>query len=345
MQSPITGPLSLGDLLDRAFRIYRARFGSLVLTAAIFFVPLGILSGIMSGTMMTGYFGMFTALMRQASGPPDAALLNSLQANSSRFIGLSYLLAVLGVLFNGLVTLALTNQAIAALHQQELSLWGGIRAGLRRLLAYIGMFLSQGCLMGFATFVVVAGLGCLAFGLILGIGGFASISKWEPSSNAGAVAVIIGIIMAFALYLLAILLALLPTFYLMARWVAAVPGLVEQQWGPIEALQKSWALTKGQTWRCLGYVLLLGLLYGVIYVGLISVAVSSAALVYQTSQAASVAIYAAVSAVLPVLWQPLSTAAFVLLYYDLRVRQEGYDLNLRVQQLEAEIQPAAGAKE
>ena len=48
---PLSGPMSVGDLLDRAFRLYRARFGVFLLTAAIFFFPAGIISAVvlMSG--------------------------------------------------------------------------------------------------------------------------------------------------------------------------------------------------------------------------------------------------------------------------------------------------------
>ena len=37
------------------------------------------------------------------------------------------------------------------------------------------------------------------------------------------------------------------------------------------------------------------------------------------------------------LWQPIQSAAFVALYYDLRMRNQGYDLDLRIQQLETEV--------
>jgi hypothetical protein len=333
---PISTPLSLGDLLDRAFRIYRARFGLLILTAAIFVVPLGIASGIISGTMMTGYFNIFTTLMRNASGPPSTSTLQSIQANGNRFIGLSYLIGLLSLLVNTVVVLALANQSIAILHQEELSLGGGIRRGLRRFLAYLGLLICKFFLTGLATLAVMLGIGCIFFAFFLGIGGLAAASRWEPSAGAGQVGLVIGIIIAGILYIAALLLLFAPLIYLSARWVAALPGLIDQGWGPIEALQKSWALTKGQSWRCVGYVTLLGLLYGVLYLSLISIAFFGAALAYKTSPAASIAIYAAVGAILPVLWQPLSTAASVLFYYDLRVRQEGYDLLLRVQQLEGE---------
>jgi hypothetical protein len=50
-------------------------------------------------------------------------------------------------------------------------------------------------------------------------------------------------------------------------------------------------------------------------------------------------ISAGLSSIFTVLWQPLNVAAVVLLYYDLRVRKEGYDLALRVERLEAEVSP------
>ena len=237
---------------------------------------------------------------------------------------------------NVLVVLALTSQALALLNHEELSLWGGIRAGMQRFFNYLGLVIVKGLLIGAATLGVMMGVGCIFFAFFLGIGGLATASHWTPNAGAGQAGLVIGIIIGGILYLAALLLIFVPFIYLTARWVAALPSLIDQDLGPIEALKKSWALTKGQSWRCVGYVLLLGLLYGVLYLGLISIAFFAAALVYKTSVGASIAIYAAVGAILPVLWQPLSTAAFVLLYYDLRVRQEGYDLLLRVQQIEGE---------
>ena len=43
---PLSGPMSVGDLLDRAFRLYRARFGVFLLTAAIFLGPVGVISAV-----------------------------------------------------------------------------------------------------------------------------------------------------------------------------------------------------------------------------------------------------------------------------------------------------------
>jgi hypothetical protein len=56
--TPFQTPLGLGQLLDRVFRLYRLRFGKLVLTAAIFFVPLGVLAALLLGVAMSSYFGL-----------------------------------------------------------------------------------------------------------------------------------------------------------------------------------------------------------------------------------------------------------------------------------------------
>ena len=44
-----------------------------------------------------------------------------------------------------------------------------------------------------------------------------------------------------------------------------------------------------------------------------------------------------------IVWLPLQAAAMVLLYYDLRVRHESYDLTLRVARLEEGLGESAGA--
>ena len=139
-------------------------------------------------------------------------------------------------------------------------------------------------------------------------------------------------------------LALVPALYLSSRWLAALPGLVVEHWGPREALRKSWQLTKGQVRRCLGYSLLLFLLNFLVltlpflliqWVIVIVVPSGEVTLANTLSSAAS--------AFAGIFWQPLYAAALVLFYYDLRVRREGYDLALRVGQLAATTPGEAGA--
>ena len=134
MQSPLfrTGPLSVGDLLDWAVRLYRARFGKLILTTAIFLVPLGLISSLISGQTMTSYLNIFmTALQDPESLADQQQVIRELQGNN-QWLSLSYLLIPISIAANGLVTLALAYQSIGAIHQREVGIGESIRLALRR---------------------------------------------------------------------------------------------------------------------------------------------------------------------------------------------------------------------
>ena len=65
-QFPLSGPLSVGDLLDRAFRLYRARFGVFLLTAAIFRAPEGIIFVFFAGETTAGLLATLMVLPASA---------------------------------------------------------------------------------------------------------------------------------------------------------------------------------------------------------------------------------------------------------------------------------------
>ncbi|MDQ3249782.1 MAG: hypothetical protein M3Q45_11325, partial [Chloroflexota bacterium] len=215
--APITGPLSLGDLLDRAFRIYRARFGSLVLTAAIFLVPLGILSGILSGTMLTSFFALFAQLLRNPNATPDAAIANLVQTSRDTTV-ISYALTLVSLVANAIITLALTGQSIAILHNQPMTLAESLRAALRRFWAFVGMSLTKWLVILAITVGFLMIVGCAVFALTFAASGLFATTGPAFLEDADGAATIMGIVvLVCCLYLGIILLALLPTAYLTAR--------------------------------------------------------------------------------------------------------------------------------
>ena len=50
MTTLLTGPLTLGDLFDRAIRFYRAYFAELIITPLLFITPFLLLNGILQLT-------------------------------------------------------------------------------------------------------------------------------------------------------------------------------------------------------------------------------------------------------------------------------------------------------
>lgn len=340
MQSPlpIPGPLTLGELLDRAIRLYRSHFSSFVLTAALLLVPFSILSLLLTGGVMLSYFDFVANLSVPTNTPPEQ-LFGSIFEPTIALVGSSLLVVLVGLVINALVVLALTRQSIEALHGRPAGIGDALRTALRRFWPYVGMQIVQMlAFFGITLLVLVAGL--VIFAVVgLAIGGLALLFGGDSGDSPATVLAMVGVFgMMMCLYVIALVSIAAPYVYVSARWFVATPGLVAQQWGAVDSLRESWRLTKGFVWRCIGYSLLLAI-FGMVITAtpvymlqwLLMVFLPPSALIY------GAAFSTAVAAALGILWQPLSAIALVLLYYDLRVRREGYDLTLRLEQLEAEL--------
>lgn len=340
MQSPlpIPGPLTLGELLDRAIRLYRSNFASFILTAAVLLVPFGILSLLLTGGAMVSYFDFFSTLSVPINAPPEQ-LLGSIFEPTVALVGSSLLLVLVGLVINALVVLALTRQSIEALHGRPAGMGDALRTAMHRFWSYVGMQIVQ--VLAFFGITLAVAVGVLVIFVVLGlvIGGLALLFGGDSGDTPAAMVAMVGVFgLMMCMYLIALACIAAPYVYVSARWLVATPGLVAQQWGAVDSLRESWRLTKGFVWRCIGYSLLLWI-FGMVITAtpvymlqwLLMIFLPPSALIY------GAALSTAVGAALGILWQPLSAIALVLLYYDLRVRREGYDLTLRLEQLEAEL--------
>lgn len=331
---PISGPLSLGDLLDRTFRLYRARFGLFVGTAALFLVPMLVASGLLTGASSADSWALLAGMMAGDM---------STQPASSGNTGWVFLLSILSILVNGLVVLVLTRQSIDALHGEDQPMGQSVATGWKRLWTYIRMSIWQGLVYVAVTFGVLIVLGILFF-LVVAVASVVGLNAdLDPFLNfdnpAGIVAAIGAGIFLFCGYILAVVLVMIPTIYYAARWIVAVPVLLDGEWRAREALRRSWALTQGHVWRAVGYSVLLWLLsFLVVSLPVIVAQMATAVLFMAEQMFLAVALSTAVSAIFSILWVPFNTSALVLLYYDLRVRKESYDLDLRIEQMAATLE-------
>ncbi len=337
----LTGPLSVGDLLDRAFRLYRARFGLFLLTAAVLLVPIAIISGIFLGRFFSNYMQTFGMLMREPPGPEFDPF-----ATFSEFFGgfaVAMLLSLLSAAASAIVNLSLTAQAVEALHGSSLPLLAGIGRGLRRFLPYVGMMIVQYAAIAAASIVVLiplvlAGLALVAAGAAL-FGG-------DPFESAGAGGILAAVGMAGVAicgYGLAIILIMVPAFYLSARWLIAPAVLVAEKTGPIDALRRSWRLSQGNVLRMVGYLVLIYILMA-LFMSVPVLALQYAIMLLMPTAALELAMSlpAALSSLISVFGLPFYVAAIVLLYYDLRIRGESYDLELRLAEMEQQVARDAG---
>ncbi len=332
----LTGPLSLGDLLDRAFRLYRARFGLLLLTAAIFNVPVAIFSGLLLWRFFGNYMRAIELLMNQPPGP-DFNLFPFLFDTFGGFYGGLLLLSLLGVAAQAIVILSLTVQCIEALHGGSMTLAAGIRRGLRRFWPYVGMVIVQWAAIFAATVAVLIPFGGGLLALV--IGGRLLGSNFWNTGEAPSIISLIGIGVVFICgYIFILIVSLVPVVYLSARWLVAPAALIAERAGPLDSLRRSWRLSRGNVVRTVGYVIILKVLVTILLLlpaavlqGIIAIILPADAFELMMSLSTTL------SSLFSIVSIPFTICAAVLLYYDLRIRGEGYDPELRIATLEEQL--------
>jgi hypothetical protein len=132
-----------------------------------------------------------------------------------------------------------------------------------------------------------------------------------------------------ALYVLLTPLALcLPVFiWLVVRWALAVPAMLAEGIGPVRGLDRSWTLTRGHWWRLFGILLIAYLLSSAVQGALGVFAFPIAVVVPFVPQVVRGAIVLTISTAAQVVVLPIIYLAVVLLYFDLRIRREHFDLD------------------
>ena len=123
--------------------------------------------------------------------------------------------------------------------------------------------------------------------------------------------------------------------YVGGRMTAVTGAFYAAGEGPLDSIRTSWRLTEGYVWRSLGFGLLIGILSAVINSGIGAVIGAVFELTMPTVVGASLSV--ATTTVINALWLPVGLLANMLYYYDLRVRQDGYDLSLRIDELAGEL--------
>ena len=129
-------------------------------------------------------------------------------------------------------------------------------------------------------------------------------------------AIIIAMIVLFVLSTVATIFLILPVFWVAAMFFATIPIIMIEKKGPFAALSRSAQLSKGQKWHILGT---LALAFGIYVVLSIGLSLGAMAIGGQMLQIIVGSLYAIVVG-------PVVTLAVTVLYYDTRIRKEGFDV-------------------
>jgi len=296
--APTLKPLGVGDVLDRTFNLYKQRPLLFIALSAIWYLLLVIVFVVLAIAVFAGAIASF---VRESPTDIDPATLAGAISGFIAFLIVGILVAIL--LFSA----------------QSASL---IRAGALRYLgkeANVGEAFGSGVRASPRVFLA----GVLAFVLIA--------LFWAA---AFIVAALIGAItqsggLTFVAIFLAVCVALVGTFYLTASWLVAPIVIVVEGLGPIAALSRAWGLSSGNRWRIIGIQALLALL-NVVLSALISAVFAIGG---QADQGTTIVIQNLANFASTIVWAPVEWLAFTVLYYDLRVRKEAFDLQLAAEAL------------
>ena len=297
-------PLGLGDLYDGAFRVIRfnpkATVGSAVLVASVAMAIPILVTTVLSLT-----------LDLSMSSDPSAATSESLAGVAGAFgaLGFGTLLQGLGLV---LVTGMIAHVAMAAATGRRLSLgeaWTATRGKRWRLIGLV---------------VLLALMMTLAIALYAGTWVVVVMS----SSGDG-----IGLPLGYGLVSVPLFLAFLMWFWIRVYYLP-VPALMLEDRGVWSAIGRGYALTRRHFWRTFG-IALLTLLIAQVAGAILSTPISlvgqlvafsggsgeTGLVLLMVSQAVSSVISAAFVA-------PFTTTVTSLQYIDLRMRKEGFDVEL-----------------
>jgi hypothetical protein len=318
---PALRPMGIADILDAMFRIYRNNFLTFIGIAALAQIPLMLLQLIVQLTFGRAFSADLLSLSTELATASTTSLEDLPLTSIIAYIGVTLLLVLLQlIIIQQLMNGALTNAIARSYFGESTTILGAYQLGSSR----IGSLIAAGLLVGLIGFVVFVAFFALYFGAI-----FAFISGIGDSR--GALSALASLLCVFGLFLLIIFGVL----YVAVRLLFITQAIVVEGKSAVEGIRRSWGLVQGSFWRTLGGYLLLSLLIQIV----LAIPVTSATFAIQltigdpfdplANYTLQQILNSLVTYAAQILVLPLQLTAFTLMYYDLRVRKEGYDLELR----------------
>jgi MFS family permease len=296
-EAPVLRPLSVGDIIDRMLRLFRAN-PVLFLTIAV--LPDLVIEVLQRATGLSQTFDIndFSAAFT-TSGATNTIPRQFQQAPSGAAIAVAIVAAFVSVIQIGALMEATGRRYLG----RSVTVREAYTAGLRAVPALIVL----GVVVVFALIIVF-----VAFAIVLAV---------FNSSALTAIAVLVGLLAFFFV---------LPWAFLSLAVVA--PATVLEHLGPVTAIRRSFHLMDRSRLRALGLYVLILIITAIL--GAIFGALFLASLVSDPTFQTVLQVLASVAT--SAISGPLLYGAAVILYYDLRVRKEAFDLQLAAEALPRE---------
>lgn len=299
-------PLSLGEILDRTAQLYRSNF---IVFAGIFSIYASV--GLVLNLVQIG----LGAVIRRGHMPQ----------------GISWPVLAAGVL-EWIVLLLLLGAGIAAINRAVAWVYLGEPATIRR--AYASTLPRFGRYLWLMT--VTSAVAWLPFalaysGYVLYVLVFVRPKGVFAHPNTGVDAQAVIVLLATIGFLLLIFLSFIYGVLMSLRYALAVPACVIEDLTARNAIRRSVDLSKGAR----GRIFVLFLLIAVIKLGLVGITQASFIVIVFKNHGEVAPWVSAISQVLAFFTNtfigPIGGTGVALLYYDQRIRKEGYDIEWMMQ--------------
>ena len=317
-------PLNIGEILDAAFRRYRAHLVTFLGITALLQVPMLILQ-VLIQHVLNG--GALLDVALYSTGGARSSSVSPFNGFPIRALIAIYLAAFGLSMLQYLVVYNLLNGALAqaiarSFRDEPVAILDAYRIGWR---AFFSLVVAS--LVPLLTSLLVL-IPIIAAAFAVGIG--LAARGQNAATLTAVVAVLVGSVIALAL--------LCGAAFLYVRLLFATQAVVFERCGPIQALRRSWNMTRGAFWRTLLIVVLMATLTYLVsslpalVVNLVLTFTGGTGNLLRNSLITTL-----ITQVGIILALPLQLCTYTLLYYDQRVRREGLDIELRAQIGEAAL--------
>ena len=323
MNEPLR-PLTLGEILDRTTHLYRSRF---LLLLGISVVPTGVI------VVLACLVGLIVAWWSAAGASSVSDTAGYILV---AIFAIGVLLVALPVyVVSTALSMAAMSHAVSRVH---LGLATTIRDDYKsvwhRGWRYIGLCILEGLFIGAVPFA-------LYILLIILLAGAAALARTTGMGDITSGALFILVVVLVVIALIAYV------FWMMIRLSLAFPACVVEQIGAWSAVKRSWNLSNGTKGRILVLYVLAAVLSWMLSMGIIFLLSILLFLIpgmrgtqyTQAAEVMSLFILYGTPFVVQALVRPVYGIAFVIFYYDQRIRKEGFDIEWMM--LQAGLTPPA----
>jgi hypothetical protein len=292
--------MGIGELLDASFALYRRNLLLLMAITAVVQVPFAVLNfvifqllGVGADLDAAGAGGPFSTL-----GSPGGTL-TATQSTALKSLTIYSVLILVVQMFVVLpLSLAAMSRAVSDRYlDRPVTVGGSYAAAIRR----------GGPLLGAILLLILIAAG-LTVAMVVAV---------VAAVLAGPVGVVIAIPAVIAYLVGLVMLSVRSTLFAQAIVVEGV--------GSLTGLRRSWRLTRGAFWRTLAILLVVFILQSV--VGAV-IQIPIGLLISGLGQTVQQLIGQTLGAITSVVVSPLSLIALTLVYYDLRIRKEAFDIEM-----------------